>query len=1263
MGWLSTYGYRQTVPLKRVDGAVEDYQMKLTVHKGTGDSLEDVVYLKDHALSWTGTVPNDLRFTNLAGTELKYWIESSDANTATVWIKFDSIETTDTDFYVYYGKADDTTTSNGADTFPEFFDHFPGDAIDTNKWDVGGTGSNVVSDSKVKVLSSATNGKRYIASKTAFGQGYALRGYAKLYNTDAAWRYAWFGFGKDGDTDYSSIMDYNDATTAYRYCRTLTDGNHTIDSTLSPDEIYHTFTIMRVSNDLCKFQQDDGSLISIATNVPDGDLKIALQARNAGDYTECDWLLIRKYVFPEPTWGTWGSEESSAQEHIKIVTESINFSDTMVKEQDLKRVLTESIQSVDSIVTSAKKFFRVFSDTTQMTDTVAKLTHKVVVESFTAIDNAMKSVRKVVTDALTMADSFIKQTRKTLLEPVTIVDTTVTLKKYFRVLTESTRVVDTVRKSFSKMLFDLVTMRDVIIKSIYRIFNETITFTDHAWRTFSILLFEAIQITDSMVTPFKKFFKVFKDTSQMADEIVKVTSRTLVDGMTIIDSSMRLVRKVFADALVVSDSLFKQIRKALPESVTLTDSISSLKSFFRVFVDPFVVIDSVMHTNKFFRVFTEPIETVDTLKKLLNKVLIDNVTAIDSTIRHFFKVLSETAVVVDAVEKVSSFGRTFIDNVSIADKFIRGRVFAELFTLAETQNKRYEYYNSGLDDSSLTFYGANSWAAQTFTTTDAHKITSIKIKLLRVGNPGTITISIQGTDGSGHPDGNEKCSGTYNGDLLTDDENGDEYVITLGDGYNLSANTKYGIVVKALNGSLGNCIAWRFDATVPLYGEGNYETTVDGGLNWTANTDRDFVFEEWSLSSGFRKQIGRAFLEPIIITVQLLGFAGRYVKAFVDSVLVTETVKLSKTFIRTLSEHIGIVESITTVKKLARMFSDTLHVVDSVTVIKALRKVFTDVVDAFESVEIKVTSFIPQFFEKIFTESMQATDNIKRVMVRSYSEIFNIVDTVIFTKSFTRVFADVIDVIENVGKRTRKVVLEAVNLTDKLIRGRVFSEVFNITDALVKRSYRVFSDIINVSDWWSIHHVLIVFTDHINTTDLVVTTKKFFRVLVDSLTTIDSAIRRTTKLLIDHVDVTDISLPVKGFFRIFTDAINVVDIYARTQTLGRTLTESLTVVDSAIRQTIKVVTENVSLTDKIVRGRVFTDTFTVISRVVKQTWKYTFSELVVVTETYTGVIWIAIAKLFAKVYELRFIVPTYSFKFLMYEAKEGMKTKFKFLKK
>ena len=139
--WLSGYVYRKKVTINgSVTGIQTNYQMKLTVNKGMGVSSGDNVYLENHASSWTGTTPRDIRFTTADGsTLLDYWIESSDANNAVVWIEFDSIRTTYTDFYIYYGKSGDAITSNGDDTFPDLFDHF--DRSDLNPNPIGDFGS------------------------------------------------------------------------------------------------------------------------------------------------------------------------------------------------------------------------------------------------------------------------------------------------------------------------------------------------------------------------------------------------------------------------------------------------------------------------------------------------------------------------------------------------------------------------------------------------------------------------------------------------------------------------------------------------------------------------------------------------------------------------------------------------------------------------------------------------------------------------------------------------------------------------------------------------------------------------------------------------------------------------------------------------------------------------------------------------------------------------------------------------------------------
>ena len=160
----------------------------------------------------------------------------------------------------------------------------------------------------------------------------------------------------------------------------------------------------------------------------------------------------------------------------------------------------------------------------------------------------------------------------------------------------------------------------------------------------------------------------------------------------------------------------------------------------------------------------------------------------------------------------------------------------------------YEHYNTG-DQGSVYIYD-DMWQAQTFTPSVAHKITSVKLKLFRVGSPGTVTVSIQGTDGSGHPDGVDLCSGTTNGNTLPTGPPHEWREITLGDGCDLSASTKYAIVIRIDSEVFGNRIQWRIDSS-GAYTGGCTETSIDGGSSWSSATSQDGMFEEYGIAGGF----------------------------------------------------------------------------------------------------------------------------------------------------------------------------------------------------------------------------------------------------------------------------------------------------------------------------------------------------------------------------------------------------------------------------
>jgi hypothetical protein len=199
MAWLIGYKYRKELTITgSADGALSDYQLKLTVNRSSGTDSGLTVYIGTKCEADY----DDIRVTTSDGeTLLHYWIESASASTADIWVEFDSIPANpDTvDFYLYYGKSDAAAVSNGTDTFI-FFDDFSGDL---SKWATmpagwaisGGKLSANSGDTAKATLADATNlalqAKISLASDASTARRIAFRDSDES-NYSSLWAH-WFG--------------------------------------------------------------------------------------------------------------------------------------------------------------------------------------------------------------------------------------------------------------------------------------------------------------------------------------------------------------------------------------------------------------------------------------------------------------------------------------------------------------------------------------------------------------------------------------------------------------------------------------------------------------------------------------------------------------------------------------------------------------------------------------------------------------------------------------------------------------------------------------------------------------------------------------------------------------------------------------------------------------------------------------------------------------------------------------------------------------
>jgi hypothetical protein len=249
-----------------------------------------------------------LRFTNIYGNVLDYWIESVSGTTpnqvATIWVKFDSINNAPTTFYMYYGNGSAPAYSNGTNTFI-FFDDFLGNSLNTDVWWQWGVSNATVSNGIVSKISGS------ILTAAQYGANYRFRARSKAAVTNPFVTLLDIDAGTD--TDLAYISTYTDGFRNFYGYNLYNNVGEPTDLGIPRDNNWHLSEIDR---------NGSTSVIYSFDNVVHEDyLNVFTQAAQinfgassgANSEVNADWVFVAKYSNPEPTtYGAWGSEESSS---------------------------------------------------------------------------------------------------------------------------------------------------------------------------------------------------------------------------------------------------------------------------------------------------------------------------------------------------------------------------------------------------------------------------------------------------------------------------------------------------------------------------------------------------------------------------------------------------------------------------------------------------------------------------------------------------------------------------------------------------------------------------------------------------------------------------------------------------------------------------------------------------------------------------------------------------------------------------------------
>ncbi|NVM22257.1 MAG: DUF2341 domain-containing protein [Desulfobacterales bacterium] len=387
-------------------GEQTNYQLKMTVHKGEGEDSATDVYCGGNCRNDFG----DIRWTEDDGTTLMdYWIESIESGVQAVfWVEIPSIPASpDTvDCYMYYDKSDATTTSSGEDTFPEFT-HFPGSALpeDWQQYD-DDMGSYSVANSKLTVqtdaVSHATWYHQVVGTTATWGRNHAIRARVTAMTPSGTPRNKTTSIGFAQNEDYNSPL-YSKAHSVELYtngrfdfyCYHNETGTSNQDLTISPPLTIDLSWIEDKA--VLKYNASESE---ITTNVPDGEHPAMVIASSGldtyGPYSiEIDWFLIRKYADPEPTWGSWGGEETAAVEYERPIEQGFSLAGLAPSGAEFGRTIEQGF-GFGAVVAIVMEICRLLSQTFGFTGVVGVISEwgKSLTQDF-SLDGSIEANREL----------------------------------------------------------------------------------------------------------------------------------------------------------------------------------------------------------------------------------------------------------------------------------------------------------------------------------------------------------------------------------------------------------------------------------------------------------------------------------------------------------------------------------------------------------------------------------------------------------------------------------------------------------------------------------------------------------------------------------------------------------------------------------------------------------------------------------------------------------------------------------------------------
>lgn len=333
--WLNGWTYRVRHDITGSSTAGTGYQIGFIIHKGTGTNGSPNGY----DVYCQGNCNNDfsdLRFLDANQNDqlLPYWIENYvSGDYAAIWVKIsESLSSGNTvTLNIYYGNASATSLSNGTNTC-EFFDDF--NSLNWDNWNSYGTGDTpTVSGGNLVMLHDAGYTWTRMQMEQAFGINYAMRWRSYQDSVGDYNKATGEGWGTEGtgETQDEYFCHYHNDYSHWFWVEYDAGTGSTSHNMGSADTSWHTWEIGRGNATTAYCTKDGVADHTLNTYITGGDKVPFFQVGSSGwdlygaHTLYVAWIMIRKYVDPEPSHSTYYSVETAPTHTVRVPTGAIGI--------------------------------------------------------------------------------------------------------------------------------------------------------------------------------------------------------------------------------------------------------------------------------------------------------------------------------------------------------------------------------------------------------------------------------------------------------------------------------------------------------------------------------------------------------------------------------------------------------------------------------------------------------------------------------------------------------------------------------------------------------------------------------------------------------------------------------------------------------------------------------------------------------------------------------------------------------------------------